>query len=346
MTPVSIGQNDNLDLSKLYDGLLNKLGVDPAKVDSKTLESIFAQYKNFSITDGEGPTVPGGRTNRKVNLTPPDAKKVASVDYQMLVEMLNNENVEVQAQQAKKRFQNLRDQIDASSSDKNLRLMNLAEGQESQESASFWMKLMSGGGMALSIAVAVGATVATGGGAIAAVGLVAAAFSTLSFVMDVSGGNEAMTDTIASWCVGPDCNQSEAKLKAGKIWGGIQIGVGFAVAATSFGVGLFGAAGETVNATAKVVQSVAGTASLVHGLGQTGFGIYNAHESKELGEDQAELTDLDVNFSMLSQHAEEEEEAINTIMALFEHGLNSLGDLLQSNYENVQRVAANNIQYG
>lgn len=348
MIPVTGGNNDNLDLSKLYDGLLNNLGIDPAKVDGKTLESLFAQYQNFTVTDGKGRPVSGGKANRKVNLTRPDLKKAGAVDYQKLVDMLDSENIKVQLAQAKKRYQNLMKKLDSTSTEKNFRFVSQAAAQERQENQSIVQKILAGIAVALAAIVAVAVCVGTGGaGAPAAIAaIVAAAFAAVSFIMDVSGGNEAIVESMAEDFKGPNCNASEAKLKASKIWGGVQIGLGLAVAIGTFGAGMFGAASETVNTTAKVVQSVTSTIALAHGMGQTGFAIYTAVDSRDASEDSVELIGLDKYVSTLTQHIEEEEEAINTIMDLLEKGIQNLADMMQGNYENELKLAENNIQYG
>lgn len=356
MTPISDISSESFDVSKLYENLMGSLGLDPAGVDAKTLQQLFGMGENLKM--GPADQSPYGKgaegKPKKVLLSKPNFDKAYAADFDKLLACLQTENSQLQLEQAKKRYQNMDKKLDETAKFKNEKLEAQAKEMSRQETQSLLSKILSGIAMALAIAIAVLSAVATFGadsaGAAAVIvcviAIASATFSAATFVLDVSGGNEAIVESLAKNYEGPNCNHREAKQKAQQVWGYVQMGIGIALAIGSMGAGFASGAAEGVSVAVKTAQYAMSGTQLALGLAQTGTGLWTTLSQKDAAKEQAELIELDTFINRLSQNLSEMEEDLNKIIEMLESGFGTLQQFVDETHESFLKLATAAPQYG
>jgi hypothetical protein len=176
-----------------YVGLGDTQGTENIEQLKKVLDDFL---KNFGVTLGSGEGVQKPGEDQRPNLPPPDTD-ISSGDLATLLLKLKNEIDEKQLKGALEFIKARKDQIKQKHDERIKKILEAAEESKKADKAGKWMKVLKWVGFALTVAVAIGACILTGG--LATGPVVCALLAGAMLLLEKTGAMEKIMEGL-TWC--------------------------------------------------------------------------------------------------------------------------------------------------
>jgi len=230
------------------------------------------------------------------------------------------------------------------------------EKMQKAETAGFWGKIFSWVAVALTVVVAVAASVATGG--LAAGPCIAAAVAVTMLVLSETGAMDKLTELVAKGLEA--CGMSKDDAKKWSQW--IMVGVGIAISLVTLCAGIASAFGTSASAAARAsaqaataaartslqlaaeaAQKIAQMVSAMVTIAQQTASVTGAVFSYEAGNIQADTADIKAYLAKLQQILEDESELLQSLVQdmsnAFSKALQIMSGQAEQQAETIQHMA-------
>lgn len=292
--------------------------------------------------------VPNGPTGVPA-LDSPDDAKAKEINLERLISYLQLETDKHQAELAKDRIELQKDELEARHKDQKEKLQTSLDEMSKASASSKFMKVFGWIMAAAAVALAVVASVATGGLAIGP--MVAAAVAIGMAVMNETGAMEAMTEGLASFLentVGMSkmAAQIVAAVTVAAVMIALSVGAGCGASAIQGAVSVGAQVGTTVAASTSSLQAAAQSMQggldvgvKLMGLSTIGLGGYASYRGYEAGHAQADVSEADKFLAMMRQQMDESQEELQQILEQIQNTYSNIVTILDSETETQEEIA-------
>ena len=277
-------------------------------------------------------------------LDDPEDLEALQQDLERLVAFLQMDNDQRQSELARKRIDSQQAVMEAEHQNRLGKIDESIKAAKKAEKAAKASRILGILGAILAVVTAVVVTIATGGVA-AGLAWAGAALAVTQFVLDVSGGGEAIVDAMAkSMAKTFNLDKAKAKAWASGVYSAIFVVAGLATAGVSIGLSAVKAAktaADVMNTATRVALFSTQIANIAMGIVGASVGAAQTSYSYDASNAGADVKDVNRYVAILQQMLEESEEELQQILDQLQSLFSQLVAIIQSKTETGNLIVEN-----
>ena len=324
---------------------------EDSQVMAKEIAGLLASQPNVRVQNSASPTLAGevGRAKGPTGapaLDSPDDAKQKEVNLEKLISYLQLETDKHQAELAKERIELQKSTMDQRHAEQMALINESLEQMNKAANSNLATKILGWMMAAVSVALAVGACVATGG--LAAGPVVGAAVAIGMCVANELGAMDKLTEKIADALKDAGMKSEAAKILASVITAVVMIAASVAAAG---GAGAIQSVvkGATKGATVAVTAAMTSAKTVQSGV-QIGAGVLGAVTTVSAGVAgvmnyksgmlQSETTEMEKFLDVMQQQLEESQEELERILSQIQDVYTDISAIINSSIDTENEIAA------